>query len=427
MPVVVDLVGVLALALLLAVAFVHPRGRWELAAGLGAVAVVWAVGAIDLAESAEQAQSLLLVVLFLAAILVVADTCAAEGLFIALGGLVRRSSRGSPRRLLLLVFVLGALVTAVLSLDATVVLLTPVVAAAAFGTTVRSAGVHACIRLANSGSLLLPVSNLTNLLALPHLDIGFTTWLLVMTPVWVAVLVVEYVGLLVVFPGARASTTARSSTTQSTTARSSTPVTVPLPVVPTVALGLMLAGFAVGSALGVEPFWVAGVTAVFLSARGLLRSITDPGRLLAALHLPFVGFVLCLGVVVAALDDSFLGRLVAGLVPSSAGLTGLLLVAVLATVLANVVNNLPATLMLVPLVASLGPEAVLAALIGLNVGSGVTYPGSLANLLWRRTLRRHGRPADTLTFHRHALVATPVAVSVGVLVLWAWTNWLPLL
>src|SRR5581483_1972893 len=99
---------------------------------------------------------------FLAAILVFGHLCAEAGIFDYLGGVAARASGGSVRRLLLLVVALAALVTAVLTLDATVVLLTPVVL-----STVRAmrvpARVHlyACTRLANTGSLLLPVSNLT--------------------------------------------------------------------------------------------------------------------------------------------------------------------------------------------------------------------------------------------------------------------------
>ncbi len=65
--------------------------------------------------------------------------------------------------------------------------------------------------------------------------------------------------------------------------------------------------------------------------------------------------------------------------------------AVLATVLAALLTNLSATILLVPMVAPLGTTAVLAALLGLNIGSGLTWTGSLANLLWRRTLVRSGR------------------------------------
>ena len=53
--------------------------------------------------------------------------------------------------------------------------------------------------MANSASLLLPVSNLTNLLALPHLDLTFTGFAVRMAPVLAVVLVVEYVGLRLLF------------------------------------------------------------------------------------------------------------------------------------------------------------------------------------------------------------------------------------
>ncbi|KQY64276.1 MULTISPECIES: SLC13 family permease [unclassified Nocardioides] len=413
MPFVVDLVGVACLVALLAVAFLHPRGRHELLAGVACAGAVLAVGAVSFAEVGDQVRTLLPVVLFLAAILVVAELCAAEGLFAAVGQRVRRAGRGSPRRLVVLTFVVASAVTAVLSLDATVVLLTPVIAAAATGTGAQRAGMHACVRLANSASLLLPVSNLTNLLALPHLDLSFTTWVLLMAPVWVVVILVEYAGVLLVFPEAR-----RRRSSSGVVPDPAEPLRMPL--VPLVTVVAMLAGFAAGSAIDVDPFWVAGAAAVVLVVHALSRRATRAIAVVHAAHLPFVVFVLCLGVVVLAVTDSFLGEAVAGLIPSSDGLVSLLLVAVLATALANLVNNLPATLLLVPLVAPLGPVAVLAALIGLDVGSGLTYPGSLANLLWRRTLRRHGSSVDTRLFHLHAAVVTPVAVLVGTTVLWAW-------
>ena len=156
----------------------------------------------------------------------------------------------------------------------------------------------------------------------------------------------------------------------------------------------MLVGFAALSPLGVEPAWVALAAALVLAAYSLARRRVSATTVAHAAHLPFAVFVLCLGVVVAGLTDTFLGALVAAAVPDGTGLGALLVVALLATLLANVVNNLPATLLLVPLVAPLGVTAVLAALIGLGVGSGLTYTGSLANLLWRRSLRRRGTEAS---------------------------------
>ena len=104
--------------------------------------------------------------------------------------------------------------------------------------------------------------------------------------------------------------------------------------------------------------------------------------------------MLALGSVVAALAAGFLGDWVSDLLPDDADVASLLLIAVLATVLANLLTNLSATLLLVPLVAPLGDTAVLAALLGLNIGSGLSYTGSLANLLWRAAWSGSGTAVD---------------------------------
>jgi arsenical pump membrane protein len=412
-PALVDVLAVVALAVMLAVAFTHPRPVVELAVGLGAAAVTVLSGAVSLADAGEEVRLLLPVVLFLAAILVVAELCAAEGLFTAVGSLVRRAGRGDPRRMLLLTFAAAAAVTAVLSLDATVVLLTPVVAVAAAGAGVSPRPpVYACARLANSASLLLPVSNLTNLLAVPSLPLSFAGFALLMAPVWVAVIAVEYVGHRAFFArDLRASTSPPAAGPD-----------VPLPAVPLGVVAVMLVGFAALSPLGVQPAWVAGAAAVVLAGRALTRRVVDLRTVAGAANLSFAVFVLCLGVVVAGLADSFLGDWVRSVLPAGDGLGGLLLVALVATVLANLVNNLPATLLLVPLVAPLGTVAVLAALVGLGAGSGLTYTGSLANLLWRRTLLRRGGDPSARTFHALSALVTPPAVVAGVVVLWGWAG-----
>ncbi|MDX6300139.1 MAG: arsenical pump rane protein [Nocardioidaceae bacterium] len=411
-PALVDVVAVVALAVLLLVAFLHPRGWVEVLVGGLTAGVVLATGAVSISGALEQVRLLLPVVLFLAGILVVAELCALEGVFAAVGALVARASRGSPRRMLALTFVAASLTTAALSLDATVVLLTPVVAAAASSTvTSPRPVVHACVRLANSASLLLPVSNLTNLLAVPAIpSVSFLGFAALMAPVWLAVIGVEYAGHRMFFRRELRQPVSPGQTQE----------VLALPVVPLVVVALMLVAFAALSPLGVQPAWVACAAAVVLSGYGLSRRRVRLWHVLESAHLPFGFFVLCLGVVVAGLTDSFLGALVRSVLPHGTGLASLLGVAVLATVLANLLNNLPATLLLVPLVAPLGVTAVLAALVGLGVGSGLTYPGSLANLLWRRTLVRRGAPASARTFHSLSALVTAPALVVGVVVLWAW-------
>ena len=412
-PALFDAIAVLALVLMLVVAFRHPSGRVEAATGLLAAGAVLATGMLGWHRVATEVGHLLPVVGFLAAILVVAEMCAVEGVFAAVGSLVVRAGRRDPQRMLMLTFLAAAVVTAVLSLDATVVLLTPVVAAAATRAVVSPRPmVQACVRLANSASLLFPVSNLTNLLALPSLHLSFLGFAALMAPVWLAVLGVEYAGHRVFFARDLAARPGPDGAIRPT----------PLPLVPVLVVAVMLAGFAVSSPFGIAPAWVAAAAAVGLAANALRTRRTTVGAIVSAAHLGFALFVLCLGVVVAGLSTGFLGALVHALVPGGTTLLDLLGIAVLATVLANLVNNLPATLLLVPFVAPLGTVAVLSALIGLNVGSGLAYTGSLANLLWRRTLVRRGGQARAADFHRLSALLTPPVLVVGVVVLWAWSG-----
>ncbi|MGI8778615.1 MAG: SLC13 family permease [Solirubrobacteraceae bacterium] len=188
----------LALALVvlagtLAAAVARPPYLSEaVAAAAGAVALV-AAGAVGLSHAGDALGELGPTVGFLAALLLIADGCRREGLFEAIGVVMARGSRGSPRRLLAFVFVTGAGVTAVLSLDATVVLLTPVVfATAARMRTSPKPHVYACSHLANSASLLLPVSNLTNLLAFDASELSFVRFAALMALPTIAAVGVEW-------------------------------------------------------------------------------------------------------------------------------------------------------------------------------------------------------------------------------------------
>jgi len=398
-----------ALLTLLITAYVHPRGRVEAAVGLIAAGACLAVGALGAEGLRSEVARLGPVVLFLVTILVVGDVCRRAGIFTAAAGVVRSWARDRPVPLLTGTFALAVLVTTTLSLDATVVLLTPVVlaAATAAGISPRPGG-YACLRMANSASLLLPVSNLTNLLAMSHLDLGFLGFARVMAPVLVVVVVVEYVAARVIF---------RADLRAAADPGHVVPPHPPVSPVPVVTVGLMLIGFAVASPLGLEPFWVSGAAALVLLVWAARASQVTTREAIAAAHPAFALFVMCLGVVVAALSTGPLGDLVRDLLPGDTSYGGLLAVAVLATLLANLLTNLSATLLLVPMLAPLGTPAVLAALLGLNIGSGLTYTGSLANLLWRRTLLRHGEKPSIAAFHRRSLVVTPVVLVAAVSVL----------
>jgi arsenical pump membrane protein len=264
--------------------------------------------------------------------------------------------------------------------------------------------------MANSASLLLPVSNLTNLLAFNHLDLTFLEFARIMAPVLVVVLVVEYGALRLLFRDDLA-------TPEATPASHGEDARGRALLVPLLVVVAMLVGFVATSPAGIAPAWPAGFAAVVLAGWGLARGTLRLPELAHAAHLSFTLLVLALGFVVAALAEGFLGDDLARLVPDSTGVWQLLAIAVLTTLVAAAVTNLSATLLLVPLLAPLGTTAVLAGLLGLNIGAGLTWTGSLANLLWRRTLGRHGLPVGSAEFHRVALVVTPLSLLAGVLTL----------
>jgi arsenical pump membrane protein len=297
----------------------------------------------------------------------------------------------------------------VLSLDATVVLLTPVVL-----TTARTLDItprphaYATAHLANTASLVFPVSNLTNLLAFAVAGLSFTQFSAVMAAPWLAGIAVEFVVLRWLF--------------RHELSRPAAEVTPPPPEVPVfvlAVLGLTLAGFVVTSLVDLSPAWAALTGALVLGVRSLARRRSTVSSIARAVNVPFLAFVLCLGVVVDAVVHNGLGDIMAGLLPVGDSLPALLGFAAVAAILANLVNNLPAVLVLLPLVAASGPAAVLAVLIGVNVGPNLSYVGSLSNLLWRNVVHQYGLTARFSEFSRVGLCTVPLTLVAAVLALWA--------
>ena len=303
------------------------------------------------------------------------------------------------------------MITAVLSLDATVVLLTPVVFATAARLGARARPhVYACTHLSNTASLLLPVSNLTNLLAFAASGLSFTRFAALMALPWLAAIAAEYAVFRRFFAtdldaGAQARPAAG-------------PPEVPVFVLATVAC--TLGGFVLASAIGVNPAWAAAG-----GRRGARRPRPGPAPHHPRRHRPGRERALprssCWpwGSWSRAVIGNGLGRALGHLLPGGTTLPALLGIAALAAVLANVINNLPAVLVLLPLAAPAGPGAVLAVLLGVNIGPNLTYAGSLATLLWRRIVREHDTDVDLGEFTRLGLLTVPAALILAVLALWA--------
>ena len=346
--------------------------------------------------------SLTAVVGYLVAIMVLARACADEELFESWAAVVSRTAR-TPTHRIALIGALIAVVTAILTSHAAVLLLAPVLLVAA--RDARRASALATVRIANTGSILLPVSNVTNLLAFAGTGLAFLEFAWLMLPAWVAGVLLELAVLRWWF---------RRDFRDGPTVEIVAAPAVPL--VPAAVLVAVLVAVSGGTGL-----WLpATAGAILLGGYALVRRRTTGQDLFEAAHLPLAVLMLVWALVVVWLAGTRAGDGIPGLVPSNGTWVALVATALLGMVAGNLVNNLPATLLLLPAAAAAGPVTVLALLIGLNVGANLTAIGSLANLLWRQAT-----PADVAswrTFHAIGVATTPGIVVLCTTVLWAWTS-----
>ncbi len=337
------------------------------------------------------------VLVFLVAITVVAELADRAGVFAAAARLAARAAGGRRWRLWALVVLLATAATVVLSLDTTAVLLTPVVLTLARRLQLPTALLATTtVWLANTASLLLPVSNLTNLLSLHRMQVlgvglgGFVrlTWL----PALVAVAV----------------TVAVLATMFGSELRGGYDLPAPEPAADRV---LLVVATTVCLLLG--PAFLTGVTVAWPASAGAVVLVVafaarDRGALrLSLLPWRVVALVLVLFVGVQWLSDHGLARLLAGWAGDGEGFGAYLRLAAVAALGANGIDNLPAYLALEP-VADRSPARLVALLIGVDLGPLVTIWASLATLLWRERCAAAGVRVPALLFAVRGLVVVPV-------------------
>lgn len=311
------------------------------------------------------------IVAFLLAVTVVAELSDRAGFFDVAGHWVARRGHGRMWLLWLVFSAFAVTCTVFLSLDTTAVLLTPValVIARQVGAAPRPFALTT-LWIANTGSLLLPMSNLTNLLALQRfgqLGVGHPGFVrLAAAPAAASILAtLAVIALLHRRDLARRYALGPQADPHD-------------PVLLRVA-GVVCLAIGPAFAVGLEPWMVAGVAALVLAAATAWRSPLS----LARLAIPWkmaAGFATLTVAVTLAHGVGWLDPLVA-LAGTGSDAGDLMQAATVSAATANVINNLPAYLALEP-AGTQEPVRLMAILIGTNAGPLVTPWASLATLLW---------------------------------------------
>ena len=343
------------------------------------------------------------VLLFLVAITVVAEIADAAGVFDVAGHWAARAGRHRTWALWLLVVALSVGSTIVLSLDTTAVLLTPVVIAVARQLDITPIPfAMTTVWLANTASLLLPVSNLTNLLALHRfsaLGLGHSGYIrLAALPALAAI------GATVVVLGLLHRRELRGR------------YTLDAPPEPHDRPLLLVAG---GTCIALGPAFISGVTPAIPATLAALvlvgTTLTRQPKILRDVKVPWlvVAGVCVLFVVVDVALRHGLQDVLATAVGQGVGPAALARVSGVAAVSANGVDNLPAYLALES-VTDDDPHRLMALLIGVNCGPLVTVWASLATILWRERCRSAGVTITTSRFAWEGAVCAAVTVTAAV-------------
>jgi Na+/H+ antiporter NhaD/arsenite permease-like protein len=374
-------------------------------AGLLVLGVIFVLTGLLPTDDAEDALTRIApLLLFLAGVIVLVELTKSAEVFDVIAAQVARAGRGRYPALFALCVVFASLTTMFLNLDTTAVLLTPVMLALAERTGIAALPLAmTTVWLANTASLLLPVSNLTNLLAADRVALEPAAFAARMWGAQLASIVVTVVFLWLFYWRAGA--------------RGAERYTPPLPVK---VRDPVLAGVTAAACLVFVGCVLAGVPVEFAAAgaavpavaafawrdRSVLQPSLVPWKLLV--------FVVGLFLVVPTVSRYGLHTVMTGLIGSDDGIGGSLRAALSGAGLANVLNNLPAYAVGELAVPTGNSDQLLALLVGVNVGPVITPWASLATLLWFEWCRRHDLAIPLRRFMLHgaclALVALPVTV-----------------
>lgn len=407
----------------------RPRNLDTGAAALLGALLALAAGVITLADVTTVAGIVWDATFALIAIVVISAVLDGAGFFRWAALWMARWAGGDGRAIFGAVILLGALVSALFTNDATVLILTPIVyeMLAALGFDHRSMLPYmiACGFIADAMSIPLAVSNLTNMITVRYFDLGFARFALMMA---LPSLVCLAVSLLVLRWYYRRDLPDRYD--QTVLPAPATAIKDPFLFRAGVAvLAAMVVAFFLNSALVSLPVsLVISAGAAILLIATLRNRVVRPMAVLRHAPWQVVLFAMGMYLVVYGMGN-------AGLTAWSAGWLGWLAdrgalaaivgTGVLVALFSSLMNNLPGVMLGCLAIAALGTEAgalqegmILANVIGSDIGPKMTPIGSLATLIWLHSLERRGLKISWSYYLKVGLIITPPVLLATLAALW---------
>lgn len=344
---------------------------------------------------------------FLIGMMLLAEVARKEGLFDWLAAAAVRHAKNSAKRLFLIIYIVGTIVTVFLSNDATAVVLTPAVYAATRAAKVEPLPyLLICAFIANAASFVLPISNPANLVVFGDKMPPLLQWLQLFALPSLAAIVVTYLALLFTQRNALGGAVASVATV--------TPLSLggklsACGIVLTA--GVLLGASALGRDLGL-PTFVAGAVVTLLI---LLIGRQSPLPILKDVSWSVLPLVAGLFILVEGLNHTGVLPSLARILKDAAATepqTTSWLAGIAVAIGSNLVNNLPMGLMAATInqAADLQPHVTGAILIGVDLGPNLSVTGSLATILWLIALRRESENVTAMQFLKVGLVAMPPAL-----------------
>jgi len=396
-----------------AAAVTQPRGwlgklsgmDWLAIALLAAGGLFVATGWLPAQQAGETMSRILPILIFLFSVVILAELTAEAEVFEVIAARVTIAGRGRNVALFWLCLAFAALTTMFLNLDTTAVLLTPVMLATAVRAGIAPLPLAmTTVWLANTASLVLPVSNLTNLLAADRVDLSPLAFARTMFLPQLAALIVV-AGCLWVFYW-------RRNPPRYTPPPPHRAANRPLFWVASACCAVFIAGLLFDVPLAyMTPVCAAVLVGAFAKwGREHLRWSLVPWRL--------VVFVTGLFLVVETVGLHGLDSMMTSLIGTDAGAEGTWRAAITGGAFSNLLNNLPSYVAGEAVIPEANHTQLLGLLIGTNVGPLITPWASLATLIWAEHCRNRGVAINWGKFvlTGAATAAAVLAASVAVLI-----------